>query len=74
MDYEMDLEPTGPQVTVREVSRGIPRVLGYKKKLTNPTGGALPRRLQIDRSRPRIRQLPPTNHPRRSAHSGTRLD
>lgn len=22
MDYEMDIEPTGPQVTVREVSSG----------------------------------------------------
>ncbi len=24
MDYEMDIEPTGPQVTVREVSSELP--------------------------------------------------
>jgi hypothetical protein len=29
MDYEMDIEPTGPQVTVREVS---PHNLSKKKK------------------------------------------
>lgn len=42
MDYEMDIEPTGPQVTVREVSSELsPRLL--KTALRNTSYPNIPK-------------------------------
>jgi hypothetical protein len=51
MEYEMDMEPTGPQVTVREVSyyRQAAASVSRTTELTTPLlGGALPRRFQTE--------------------------
>lgn len=70
MDYEMDIEPTGPQVTVREVWSKISNTKSnYGEKRQNESSGinksvgrTLPSRFQTQLRRSRLRQLSPPSH------------
>ena len=80
MEYEADLEPTGPQVTVREVSADKQTKKKKKKKksttsvltkvtCTLPPDGSIPSQLQTQLRRFSIRQFPATSNASRNPNN-----